>query len=387
VRHQREVELLARVERAGERQVGLFGPASHVQPASAYVDPARFATEQSVLFRAGPVVIGLSVECATPGSYLTATFGGVPVAVIRQTDGTLRAMVNACRHRGAPLLTGNGPNGSGDGLRRINCGWHAWSYGTDGSLLSRPFSDGAFDDVSINCDLHQLAVAEKYGLIFVRPNSTKAIDVDAYLHGAQDDLGAFELDRCVHVESRTNVWKANWKLILDTFTESYHIRTLHRESIAPYFTSGCTIFEPFGPHLVNIGFRKSLLDELGKRADEQQLKKHGTIQYFLLPSTMLCYQVDHIELWRIEPLDVGTTKVTTSIFAETGPLTEKGERYLVKNLDILLDVTGKEDFPLCEQVHANLASGALPNVVYGRIEPALVHFHQSIDAALAAGLL
>jgi Ring hydroxylating alpha subunit (catalytic domain) len=102
---------------------------------------------------------------------------------------------------------------------------------------------------------------------------------------------------------------------------------------------------------------------------------------------MLCYQVDHIELWRIEPIDVDTTKVTTSIFAEIGPLTEKGSACLVKNLGILLDVTGKEDFPLCERVHANLASGALSNVVYGRIEPALVHFHQSIDAALAAGRL
>jgi phenylpropionate dioxygenase-like ring-hydroxylating dioxygenase large terminal subunit len=382
MRHEREVELLERVAASGERQVGLFGAASHLNPAAAYVDPARFADEQAVLFRAGPVLMGLSVECALPGSYMTATFGGIPVAVVRQPDGTLRALVNACRHRGAPLLTGDG---SGAGLRRINCGWHAWSYETDGTLHSRPFSDGAFDDVSINCDLHQLGVAEKYGLIFVRPNSTEAIDVDAYLHGAEDDLGAYALDGCVHVETRTNVWKANWKLILDTFTESYHIRTLHRDSIAPYFTSGCTIYEAFGPHLVNIGFRKSLFDELGKPAAEQRLKKHGTIQYFLMPNAMLCYQVDHLELWRIEPLDAGTTKVTTSIFAETGPLSEKGSAYLRKNLDILLDVTGKEDFPLCERVHANLASGALPTVVYGRIEPALVHFHQSIDAALAAG--
>jgi phenylpropionate dioxygenase-like ring-hydroxylating dioxygenase large terminal subunit len=387
MRHAREVELLERVARSGERQIGLFGTTSHLQPASAYVDPVRFSEEIEVLFKAGPVVMGLSSECAEPGAYLTARFGGIPVAVIRQPDGTLRAMVNVCRHRGAPLLASSEPNGSGNGLRRINCGWHAWSYETDGTLHSRPFSDGAFDDLSINCDLHQLAVTEKYGLIFVRPNSTEVIDVDIYLNGAQDDLEGFKLDGCVHVETRTNIWKANWKLILDTFTESYHIRTLHRESIAPYFTSGCTIFEPFGPHLVNIGFRKSLLEELRKPAADQNLKKHGTIQYFLLPSTMLCYQVDHIELWRIEPLDVGTTKVTTSIFAEMGPLTEKQTRYLVKNLDILLDVTGKEDFPLCEQVHANLASGALPNVVYGRIEPALVHFHQSVDAALLAGQL
>ncbi len=382
MRHEREVEILERLAASGERQVGLFGAESHVHPASAYTDPDRFALELSALFRSGPVLMGMTAECAEPGSYISATFGGIPVAVIRQSDSTLRAMVNACRHRGAPLLSGNG-----DGLRRVNCGWHAWSYELNGTLHSRPLSDGAFDDVTLNCDLHQLAVAEKHGLIFVRPNSTEPIEVDAYLHGAQDDLAAFELERCVHIETRTNEWKANWKLILDTFTESYHIRTLHRETIARYFTSGCTIFEPFGPHLVNIGLRKSLLDEVGKDPGEQRLKANATMQYFLVPNAMICYQTDHIELWRLEPLDVGTTKVTTSIFAESGPVTEKGDWYLRKNLDVLLDVTGKEDFPLIERVHANLASGALPNVVYGRIEPALIHFHQSIDAALAAGHL
>jgi phenylpropionate dioxygenase-like ring-hydroxylating dioxygenase large terminal subunit len=380
VRHEREVELLGRVAASGENQIGLFAAASQVHDASTYTDPHRFDLEQELLFRSGPVMIGLGVECATPGSFITGTFGGVPVAVVRQPDGTLRAMVNACRHRGAPLLSG-----SGDGLRRINCGWHAWSYQTDGALHSRPLSFGAFDDVSENCDLHRLAVTEQYGMIFVRPNSIEPIDVDQYLHGAQDDLGAFELQNAVHIESRSSVWKANWKLILDTFTESYHIRTLHRDSIAPYFTSGCTIFEAFGPHLVNIGFRKSLFDEFDKPPAEQRLKPHGTIQYFLMPNAMLCYQVDHLELWRLEPIDVGTTRVTTSVYAETGPVSDSGRRYLAKNLDILLQVTGTEDFPLCERVHATLASGALPQVVYGRIEPALVHFHHAVDQAVASG--
>ena len=380
MRHEREVELLERVAASGEHQIGLFGSRSHVQHASDYTDHDRFVAERDVLFRRGPVLMGLTAECAAPGDYLTTSFGGIPIAVIRQEDGSLRAFVNVCRHRGAPLL-----EGSGSGLRRLDCGWHAWSYRTDGSLHSRPMSDGAFDDVTLDCDLHQRSVAEKHGLVFVRPSSNAPIDVDAHLHGAQDDLGAFALEHCVHVDSRTNTWKANWKLVLDTFTESYHIRTLHRDSIAPYFTSGCTIFEPYGPHLLNIGFRKSLLGELSKPPGEQRMKPHGTMQYFLVPNAMLCYQVDHIELWRLEPLDEGTTRVTTSVFAESGPMTEKADRYLRKNLDVLLDVTGREDFPLCERVQANLASGALPEVVYGRIEPALVHFHRSIDAALVAG--
>ncbi|MGH9133550.1 MAG: SRPBCC family protein, partial [Ilumatobacteraceae bacterium] len=271
------------------------------------------------------------------------------------------------------------------GLRRFVCGYHAWSYEPDGTLAGRPVSDGAFDDVTIDCNLHPLAVTEAHGMIFVRPDSTEPIDVDAHLSGAADDLADFELDRCVHVETRVTEWRMNWKLLLDTFGEAYHIRTLHRDSIAPHFDSGCTIFEPFGPHLLNIGFRNNIADEFIKPEADQRLLPYGTVQYFLLPNAMLCHQLDHIELWRLEPLDVRTTRAVTSVFAMTGPVDERADRYLRKNLDLLLDVTGREDFPLMERIQRTLESGALPEIVYGRIEPALVHFHRSVDEALAAG--
>ena len=37
-----------------------------------------------------------------------------------------------------------------------------------------------------------------------------------------------------------------------------------------------------------------------------------------------------------------------------------------------------------ERIQRNLESGALPELIYGRIEPALIHMHASINAALAA---
>jgi len=55
----------------------------------------------------------------------------------------------------------------------------------------------------------------------------------------------------------------------------------------------------------------------------------------------------------------------------------------VKNLDVLLGVTNAEDFPAQERVQRNLASGALPEVVYGKMEPALSHYHTAIHKLLA----
>jgi len=42
----------------------------------------------------------------------------------------------------------------------------------------------------------------------------------------------------------------------------------------------------------------------------------------------------------------------------------------------------EEDFPLGERMQIGFESGAVDEVVYGRNEPSLVHFHQSIRSAL-----
>jgi phenylpropionate dioxygenase-like ring-hydroxylating dioxygenase large terminal subunit len=381
MRRERQIELLERVRAAGPHLAGLHGEASMVNPSSSYTDPARFAREQQVLFRDGVVFVGLSCELREPGSYLTATFDRIPLLVVRQPDGSLRAMVNACRHRAAPLVPADS---RGTGLRQLQCPYHNWTYDLEGVLRKRPMSEGAFDDVTLNCDLHRCAVLETNGLIFARPGRAEPIDPASVLSGAEDDLGSFGLDGYVHIDSRVNTWKMNWKLVLDTFTESYHIRTLHKDSIAPAFNSDCVIFEAFGRNLLSVGLRKDVFDEFEKPRDEWSLLPYGTIQYFLVPNGLVVHQLDHVEAWRVEPVDVHTTVTTTSIYAPEAPATDRALQYWLKNLDVLVKVTGSEDFPMMERIQANLESGAVPEVVYGRIEPPLVHFHRSIDEALTA---
>ncbi|MEM7274986.1 MAG: aromatic ring-hydroxylating dioxygenase subunit alpha [Actinomycetota bacterium] len=386
MRLERQWELLDRIASAGPRMKGLQGPDSVVLPSSVYTDPDRFADEQR-LFRRTPAYFGLSADLPAPGDHDTATFGGVPVLVVRQGDGSLRAMVNACRHRGAPVIE---PGASGGGLSSIQCQYHAWTYDLDGRLRTRPGAAGAFDDVSINCDLHQVQVVEGHGLIFVRvdpPVGAPALDIDEILAGTRDDFLDFDMVGQTLVERRTRTWDLNWKLILDTFMESYHIRTLHRDTIAPYFNSDSMVYEPFGHHMTATAFRRDILNELDKPPAERRLLPRATVQYFLLPNGLLSHQIDHWEVWRIEPVSIDSTRTVTSIYATTPggpqPDVDDGVRaHLSKNLQILMSVVGTEDFPMMEQIQANLRSGALPEVVHGRNEPALAHFHRSIQAML-----
>ena len=378
MRQSRQIELLQRLVGVDVGEPWTYAPVSMRNPASAYTCPERFGREMRVLFRDRPQFVGLSGECANPGSYMTAVVGGVPIAVMRQQDGSLRALVNACRHRGATLLEGSGSGGK----RLIVCPYHGWTYASDGKLMKRPAAGNGFDDVTSSCDLYTRAVSEKHGLIFVHPTSSAPFEIDPLLHGMQDELADYRLDGYVHIETRVNQWRMNWKLLLDTFTESYHIRWLHKDSIAPLFLND-TLFDAFGPHGRAVGLRRAVVDQLTQKPkSDWQLLPYGTTQYFLVPNTLIVYQLDHIELWRVTPLDVGNVRVATSIFAPVTPPDERTHKRWIKNLDLLLKVTETEDFPAMEKIHANLASGALPEVIYGRIEPALAHMHKSINDML-----
>jgi phenylpropionate dioxygenase-like ring-hydroxylating dioxygenase large terminal subunit len=376
---ERQRELLARLEAPGAERPGPLGARSVRNAASAYTDPVRFQRELERLFRGRPLLVGLSAECPRPGDFLTANLGGVPAVVVRQADGTLRGFVNACRHRAATLVEGCGHAG-----RALACPYHGWTYDLDGSLRLRPGAEPGFADVEReSLSLHPLAVGEGHGLVFARAAPGPAISADAALCGAEQELAHHDLARWAPIETRTFEVPINWKLVIDTFTEPYHIPWLHKASIAPHYWFDRWIFDAYGPHGRFIGLRKSLEAELEKPAGERALLPHATTQYLYLPNAVLVHQIDHFELWRLQPLAVDRTRVSTSVIAPREPASERERAYFVKNLDVLLGVTNAEDFPMMARIQQNLASGAVPEVVYGRMEPALVHFHESIAAALA----
>ena len=100
------------------------------QPVAAYSDPERYARETERIFKRLPLALALSLELPEPGSCLALEMLGIPVVMIRGTDGRARAFLNACRHRGAPVC----PPGRGQG-KSFTCPYHAWSYDTRGRSL------------------------------------------------------------------------------------------------------------------------------------------------------------------------------------------------------------------------------------------------------------
>ena len=51
-------------------------------------------------------------------------------------------------------------------------------------------------------------------------------------------------------------------------------------------------------------------------------------------------------------------------------------------MQLVLDVVTGEDFPAGRSIQIGLTSGAQTHTVFGRNEPAMIHYHQQMQAAL-----
>ena len=130
---------------------------------SVYTDPEIFALEMERIFGRTWVYLGHDCEISQEGDYKTTTIGTHPVILSRLTDGSVTALLNRCRHRGATVCQHEVGNS-----RFFRCAYHAWTYSNDGTLVGVPMPAGY--GPSFNREAHGLAkvprVASYRGFIF-----------------------------------------------------------------------------------------------------------------------------------------------------------------------------------------------------------------------------
>lgn len=375
-----EQRIVARFLELEDGDTTTLADASRRLDPGTYVDHERFERERALLFRRAPVVVATTADLPRPGDSVTCESGGVPLVVVRGSDGVVRAFVNACRHRAHPVTLGAGHSG-----RRFVCPFHAWTYDTDdGHLAGRPRACGGFDD----CDSDALGLigvpcVEAHGLVIVRPEGDEPIDADAFLAGIGTQLAGFAVG-AHHVYSRTDrVWACNWKLLVDTFLESYHVAFLHAASLGNQPGHRMN-HEPFGDHLRIPVPAPSLYRQRELPEHARRLVGHGTVQHFLFPNALLNHVRDYLLLWRFEPLAVDRTRAVLTRYWPA-PVTDEVRAELEPRFAWQATLTADEDYPASERIHAALASGRVPYTVLGRNEAALVRFHDAVDRVLAGG--
>jgi choline monooxygenase len=191
-------------------------------PWSWYADPAALRLEQERIFRRSWQYVGHAGEVAEPGSFTATRAGDVPVVLVRDEDGVLRAFLNVCRHRGSLVCEGKGSRAT------LQCPYHAWTYALDGRLLAAPRSEREGGLEREELGLVPLRLETWGPFLFVNPDR-EAAPLGDLLGDVPERIAAagIDVDGLRFLHRWEGEYDANWKLCAENFLECYHCPTAH----------------------------------------------------------------------------------------------------------------------------------------------------------------
>jgi phenylpropionate dioxygenase-like ring-hydroxylating dioxygenase large terminal subunit len=349
-----------------------------------YFDDGIAAAEREHVFSRSPVIAAHASEVPTPGDFVSREYLGVPLLVIRQDDGSVRAFTNVCRHRGARLELE--PAGR---RKQFSCRYHRWCYGRDGALRSLPFDEGFSELDRSTSGLVALPTDERHGLVWAVLAPGPELDMGEVLGGELDGemvAGGYGTARLYR--ERTFDLPMNWKFVMDGFLDSYHLQFLHPKTVGPFFHTNTYAYDDFGRNSRIVVARRSI-DELrdAETADRNPLE-YVITNYTIFPATVLAGEPDHIEAWTVLPhaSDTNRCQVVLRFLVQKLPETDREIRYRDRNWDILLGAVENEDWAAAQSINDSLPRGYVPEVVLGRNELPAQRYYSRMQAELEAAV-
>ncbi|HTM61680.1 MAG TPA: Rieske 2Fe-2S domain-containing protein, partial [Burkholderiales bacterium] len=130
-----------------------------------YTDPEVFQLEMERLWARTWIYVGHSSQVPSAGDFITVDIAAKPVIMVRQTDGSIRVLMNRCAHKGTKVVS----DLAGNAGKVFRCPYHAWTYRTDGSLINIPQKEG-YEGTRLQAQgLPVVKNVETYrGFVFVR---------------------------------------------------------------------------------------------------------------------------------------------------------------------------------------------------------------------------
>jgi choline monooxygenase len=192
-----------------------------------YTSHSVLASEQRSLFARGWQIVATSAQLAVPGDYVSVEVAGIPLLVVRDENGALRAFQNLCRHRGMRLVTGCANTG-----RFLTCPYHQWSYRRDGTLAVVPQEADQFPGIDHGAlGLIEAGVGEWAGLVLVQalPDGSR---FEVALEPFAERLAPWVTPDMVQVAEVSYEVQCNWKFLVENHIDVYHLWYLHQRSLS-----------------------------------------------------------------------------------------------------------------------------------------------------------
>ncbi|MDH4278599.1 MAG: ring-hydroxylating oxygenase subunit alpha [Acidimicrobiia bacterium] len=316
-----------------------------------------------------------------PGMFVAETVAGMPILVLRDADGHLRAFYNVCKHRAHELVAGEGR------LRNLVCPYHAWTYDLTGRLTAARHTRHLVDfDIGAIC-LDEVSVTEFAGFVFVNldPGAEPLTEASGGLAGEIVEWAPDVADLTFAHRLNYTI-RSNWKNVVDNFLECYHCHVAHRDFVSLVDMDTYTV--------TTHGIYSSHMAEAGKAVNSAYDVSAATVTdhavWWLWPNTCLMRYPGrgNLIVLKIIPAGPDLTYETYDFFLETADPNE-AEQEAIRYLDDVLQV---EDIALVESVQRGMRT---PAFTQGRIvndpsgsglsEHAVHHFHGLVLDAYRQG--
>jgi phenylpropionate dioxygenase-like ring-hydroxylating dioxygenase large terminal subunit len=348
-------------------------------PASNYIDAARFEAELKAVFRTVPVLAGPSAMLSKPRQYLNVDITGMPVLLTRTKEGVVHAFANVCRHRGMKLCQSRDPVGA----PRIVCPYHAWTYDLDGRLVGLPRSE-IFPGLSkAELGLVKLACVEAGGLIWVGLDPHHPPDFSDVQGDLAADFDAFNMRNLFLFDKATFKVSANWKLIMDSMLDSYHVVRLHKDSLAQFGVDSENMIDRIGPHIRNAAHRGNF-DRANISDRHGEMRQMMVFSYIPFPNGIIVVSPHYISLGVVRPVALDRTEVDYYQLYDRPPRDERIAGKMRQAFDLMEQVFAKEDYWAAEMCQQGLHSGTLDEVQLGGMEVQIRMFHEAVNDCLQA---
>ncbi|MGY9071629.1 MAG: aromatic ring-hydroxylating oxygenase subunit alpha [Acidimicrobiales bacterium] len=344
-------------------------------PPACYTDPEVFQWEQRAVFQQGWVGVGRADRWPEVGDYSAIDLGGVPVVVVRDDAGALRAYANSCSHRAAQIMVGEGS------CARMRCPFHFWTYGLDGRLIGAPSMAKTPDFERTDHGLHEFHAQVRHGFAFVSLEAEPP-SIDEWMGDFGELHTPWSLAELKLAHRREFVVDCNWKPFVEVFNEYYHLPYVHPVSLDgnyddpddPDVTTGAYASH-FGTTQGTGGLLEKDWDKVLPRIPGLSGHPATGVRYtWMFPNVTFACGTEAIWIYETYPVSVDRVLCAQSVAFPQSTIDSPGFEEKARLYYERFDAAIAEDVPVLEQQHAGLKSPFARQGRYSYLEPSVANF-------------
>lgn len=213
-------------------------------------------------------------EIPEPGDTHVFNLLDKSVLIVRQEDGSVKAMQNVCLHRGRRLMTVDGQRKS------FKCPYHGFTWNADGSFAGCPMQWDFPQIDPENFSLREIRLENWAGFNFINFDSDAPPLIEE-LHPLPTHFAHWNIEDYYKAAHVGKVMDGNWKAVTEAFLEASHVATTHPQ-VAMFTGDGNTQYDLLSP---NVDRMITALGQASPQLDFGELSENDLFKKMLLVGT------------------------------------------------------------------------------------------------------